>query len=61
MKNIPHRPKRRHPDLFDWAASRDICVADHRVRWVARHCRVSTSTAITIVANAGFSDGEGSR
>jgi hypothetical protein len=55
-----HHPSksRQLPDLFDWAAHRDICVYDHRVRWVARRCRVSRATAETIIANAGFSDGE---
>jgi hypothetical protein len=56
---VHHPPKScQLPDLFDWAANRDICVSDHRVRWVARRCRVSPATAETIIANAGFSDGE---
>jgi hypothetical protein len=61
MKVISHRRNRlQTPDLFDWAASRDICLADHRVRWVASRCRVSLATAETIIANA-FSDGERGR
>jgi hypothetical protein len=59
MKHLPHSRTQLHfPDLFDWAANRDICVSDHRVRWVARRCRVSLAAAETIIANAGFSDGE---
>jgi hypothetical protein len=59
MKTLHH--KSRHcqlPDLFDWVAEQDRRVADHRVRWVARRCRVPFSTAETIIANAGFSDRE---
>jgi hypothetical protein len=59
MKTVSHPQKRFHlPDQFDWAANQDICVSDHRVRWVARRCRVSLAAAGTIIANAGFSDGE---
>ena len=59
MRIIPHSRRPLHfPDLFDWAASRDICVAEHRVRWVTNRCRVSPSTARTILALAGFSVGE---
>jgi hypothetical protein len=59
MNNLPHWRRKLHlPDLFDWAAGRTICVPDHRVRWVASRCRVSLATAETIIANAGFSDGE---
>jgi hypothetical protein len=58
MKCIPRRRKRfQLPDLFDWADSRDIC-ADYRVRCVARRCRVSPSTAKTILELACFSNGE---
>lgn len=46
------------PDLFDWVVEQDRRVADHRVRWVARRCRVPFATAEAIIANAGFSDGE---
>jgi hypothetical protein len=55
-----HHPKRRCqlPDLSDWAANQDVCVPDHRIRWVARRCRVPFATAETIIVNAGFSDGE---
>ncbi len=49
------------PDLFDWVAEQDRRVADHRVRWVSRRCRVSFAAAEAILANAGFSDGERSR
>jgi hypothetical protein len=54
-----HHPKKRCqlPDLFDWAAEQDRRVADHRVWWVSRHCRVSLATAATLVANA-YPDGE---
>jgi hypothetical protein len=55
-----HHPKRHYqlPDLFDWVAEQDRRVADHRVRWVSRRCRVPFATAETIIANAGFCDGE---
>lgn len=59
MRSLPRSRKQRHfPDLFDWAANRAISVPDYRVRWVASRCRVSLATAETIIANAGFSDGE---
>jgi hypothetical protein len=59
MKTLPCSRRKLHvPDLFDWAANRDICVPDHRLRWVASRCRVSLATAETIIANAGFSHGE---
>jgi hypothetical protein len=59
MKPIPRSHRQLHfPDLFDWAANQDVCVPNHRVRWVARRCRVPFATAETIIANAGFSDGE---
>jgi hypothetical protein len=59
MKNLPPSYIRIYsPDLFDWAASRGTCGTNHRVRWVASRCRVSLATAETIIANAGFSDGE---
>ena len=58
MKFISQRHKQlQRSDLFDWPANRDICVPDHRIRWVASRCRVSLATAETIIANA-FSDGE---
>ena len=44
------------PDLFDWADELERRSASHRVRWVARHCRVSLATAATLIANAGFSN-----
>lgn len=40
------------------ASSRAIAPHEYRVRWVASRCRVSLATAETVVANAGFSDGE---
>lgn len=46
------------PCLFDWADNRELRSVDPRVRWVANRCRVSFATAQTIIANAGFSDGE---
>jgi hypothetical protein len=59
MKTLHHQSRNCHlPDLFDWVAQRDRWIADHRVRWVARRCRVPFETAETIIANAGFSDGE---
>jgi hypothetical protein len=59
MKSLPHSRRQLHfPDLFDWAANRAISVPDFRVRWVASRCRVSFATAETIIANAGFADGE---
>jgi hypothetical protein len=62
MKSLPRRRRKLHlPDLFDWAAAREIAVYDYRVRWVASRCRVALATAETIIANAGFSDGERSR
>ena len=59
MKTLQH--KSRHcqlPDLFDWASEQENLITDHRVRWVARRCRVPFSTAETIIANAGFSNRE---
>lgn len=59
MKRLAHSGRQLHyPDLFDWAAGRAIPPHDYRTRWVASRCRVSLATAETIVANAGFSDGE---
>ena len=59
MKFLPYSCRQLHcPDLFDWAANRSISVPDFRTRWVASRCRVSIATAETIIANAGFSDGE---
>ena len=59
MKMLPHPHKKlKFPDLFVGAANRSITFPDFRVRWVARRCRVSLATAETIIANAGFSDGE---
>jgi len=55
-----HRPKARYqqPDLFEWAADEERRDADPRVRWIARHCRVSLATAATLLVNAGFSNRE---
>jgi len=55
-----HRPSKRYqcPDLFDWLADQDRRAANHTTRWVARRCRVTLATAETIIANAGFRDGE---
>ena len=33
-------------------------INDYRVRRIAGQCRVSLATAKTIIANAGFADGE---
>jgi hypothetical protein len=59
MKSLPHSQRQLHvPDLFDWAANGAISVPDFRIRWVASRCRVSLATAETIIANAGFAEGE---
>jgi hypothetical protein len=59
MKILPRsRGKLKFPDQFDWAANRSLPAPDFRTRWVARRCLVSLATAETIIANAGFSDGE---
>ena len=59
MRTLPYSRRELHfPTLFDWAANQDVSVPDHRVRWVARRCRVPFATAETIIANASFSDGE---
>ncbi len=59
MKTLHCKARRcQYPDLFDWLAEQDRSVADHRIRWVARRCRVSLATAETIAANAGLSNGE---
>jgi hypothetical protein len=59
MKSLPHFRRQFHfPDLFDWHPSRSLPAHDYRVRWVASRCRVSLATAVTIIANAGFSDRE---
>ena len=56
---LHHKAKRcQLPDLFDWAANRNICVVDHRVRWASRRCRVSRAAAEAIIAIAGFADDE---
>ena len=60
MKTLHHSPKScQFPDLFDWASERGRRAVDHRVRWVARHCRVSLATAATLAVNAGFSNRDG--
>ena len=59
MRRLPHSRRQLHfPDLFDFAENRSIPVSDFRVRWVASRCRVTLATAETIIANAGFSNGE---
>lgn len=59
MKHLSHSRRQLHcPDLFECAANRACSFPDYRVRWVASRCRVSFATAETIIANAGFSDGE---
>jgi hypothetical protein len=59
MRTVPPSAGKLYfPDLFDWAANRAISFPDRRVLWVARRCRVTYATAETIIANAGFSDGE---
>ena len=59
MKSLPYARRKLHlPDLFEWAERQDVCLPNYRVRWVARRCRVPLANAETIIANAGFSDGE---
>jgi hypothetical protein len=54
IMTLHHKAKRHQlPDLFDWIAEQDRRVADHRVRWVSRRCRVSLAAADVIIANAG--------
>ena len=62
MKKLHHSAKHfQHPDLLDFPLRQDWPISVHRTRWVASRCRVSLATAETIIANAGFSDGEGRR
>jgi hypothetical protein len=42
----------------DQVRQHDLGVADHRVRWVARRCRVSLATATTLAVIAGLFDRE---
>ena len=59
MKPLPHSLKQIHfPASSDWPTSGAITLSDFRVRWVATRCHVSLATAETIVANAGFADGD---
>ena len=51
---LHHKTKRCQLPLFDWAAQQERRGADARVRWVARHCRVSLAVAATLAANAGL-------
>lgn len=41
------------PERLDWREQHGFGV-DHRIRWVARRCRVSLATAATLAANAGL-------
>jgi hypothetical protein len=50
--------KRQCPGQFNRFVDPDFCTHEYRVRRIAGQCRVSLATAETIVANAGFSDGE---
>lgn len=53
---IAHSKENHHlPLVLD---RHDALGADHRVRWVARRCRVSLATAATLAANAGLSSRE---
>jgi len=57
--NLYHRSKRcQLPDLIDRFGHQDFCIADYRLRLIADRYRVSLATAGTIIANAGFSNGE---
>jgi hypothetical protein len=56
---LHHPPKKcQRPGQSDRLASPDFCTNEYRVRRIAGQCRVSLATAETIIANAGFSDGE---
>jgi hypothetical protein len=60
VKSLTHPRKQNHlPELSNRTASGAIALADFRVRWVVSRCRVSLAAAEAIIANAGFSDGEG--
>jgi hypothetical protein len=58
MKLYHPRMKCQPPDQSDRPADPDFCTNEYRVRRIAGQCRVSLATAETIIANAGFSDGE---
>ena len=54
-----HPPKKcQLPGLTDRLADSDFCHDDYRRRLISGRYRVSLATADTIIANAGFSDGE---
>ena len=56
---LHHPPKKcQLPDLFDRIPDQAFCTEDYRRRLIAGRCRVSLAIAETIIANAGFSDGE---
>jgi hypothetical protein len=56
MKIHHSRKKCQRPGQSD--AGSDFCTNEYRLRRIAGQCRVSLATAETIIANAGFSDGE---
>lgn len=51
----------RAPDLFDWAAELERRQANYSVRWIARHSRVSLTTARIIADHLGFPANGGQR
>jgi hypothetical protein len=55
-----HQPSKKcqRPGQSDRLADPDFSTNEYRVRRIAGQCRVSLATAETIIANAGFSDGE---
>ena len=58
MKSLHILPRNSTFPTFLTGRPIRISATDFRVRWVASRCRVSLATAETIIANAGFSDGE---
>ena len=56
---LHHPPKKcQLPGLADRFADPDFCSDDYRRRLIASRYRVSLATAETIIANAGFSNGD---
>lgn len=53
-----HHPRKERQRSGQSVAGPDFCTNEYRVRRIAGQCRVSLATAETIIANAGFSDGE---
>lgn len=57
MKLYHPRMKCQPPGRSD-SVDPSFCTNEYRVRRIAGQCRVSLATAETIIANAGFADGE---